>query len=85
MSTYLANVPRFIPYTIGQIITPGRWAAWPWASDAFVTGERELNGVRCPVTSLKSVLETKREFQAHAPYRLREKDRLDLAHIAEVD
>ena len=70
---------------LGQIITPGRWAAWPWASDAFVAGERELYGVRCPVTSLQSVLETKREFQAHAANRLREKDRLDLARIAEVD
>lgn len=66
-----------------QIITPGRWADWPWTHDAFLAGERTLHGVRCPVTSLESVLTSKRDFAAHAPDQpLREKDRLDMVRVS---
>ncbi len=66
----------------GEIITPGRWADWPWPSDAFMAGRRQLHGIWCPVTSLESVIESKKEFQAHAPEQpLRQKDQDDLEHV----
>ena len=68
--------------TSGEIITPGRWAFWPWAHDAFLADDRVLLGVCCPVTSLDSVIASKRDFQAHAPHNpLRGKDWLDLARV----
>ena len=73
----------FIEYNqLGEIITPGRWANWPWPREAFTAGRRQLNDVWCPVTSIESVIDSKREFQAHAPTQpLRQKDRDDLEQV----
>jgi hypothetical protein len=66
----------------GAIITPGRWADWPWQDGAFTAGRRQLHGVWCSVTNLACIIESKQEFQTHAPDQpLRQKDRDDLAHV----
>jgi hypothetical protein len=64
----------------GRIVTPGRWADWPWYPGAFDGPPLTLDGVTAGVVTLEALLDTKANFAKHphgAP--LREKDVADIA------
>jgi hypothetical protein len=64
----------------GAIITPGRWADWPWVSRAFDGEPLTLDGVTARAMSIEGLLDIKTRFADHphgAP--LREKDIADIA------
>jgi hypothetical protein len=64
----------------GRIVTPGRWADWPWIAGAFDAPPGTLDGVTAPVISVEALLDMKENFSKHphgAPPR--EKDLRDIA------
>lgn len=66
----------------GQIVTPGRYADWPWPKGSFGQRTAELLDVSCPVISLEGLLDAKQGMAVH-PYGapLGDKDRADIAHL----
>lgn len=63
----------------GAIVTPGRWADWPWAAGAFDGEFVSLEGVTARAMSIDGLLDIKTRFESH-PYGapLREKDIADI-------
>lgn len=69
----------------GQIVTPGRWADWPWYPGSFDGPEGRIGDLALPVVSLDGLLDTKTNFANHphgAP--LREKDIGDIERIRQL-
>ena len=61
------------------IVTPGRWADWPWVAGAFDEAPLTLEGVTARAMSIEGLLDIKTRFADHphgAP--LREKDIADI-------
>src|SRR5260370_19239387 len=69
----------------GKLITPGRWADWPYADGALDAPLATLAGVSCRVLSVPAQLETKLNFAGHthgAPRRA--KDLLDIDRLRDL-
>jgi hypothetical protein len=69
----------------GRVVTPGRWADWPWAAGAFDGPPAVIGDQAAPVVTLEALLDTKENFASHphgAP--LREKDIADIARLREM-
>jgi hypothetical protein len=63
----------------GAIVTPGRWADWPWVQGSFDGEPLTLDGVSARCMSIEGLLDIKTRFVDHphgAP--LREKDVADI-------
>lgn len=68
--------------SLGQIITPGRWADWPWPEGSFSPETVTLEGVVCPVVSAEALLDGKENMSKHpAGEPLREHDRADIVQL----
>jgi hypothetical protein len=68
-----------------RVVTPGRWADWPWIAGAFDGPPAMIGGQTAPVVTLEALLDTKENFSSHphgAP--LREKDVADIARLREM-
>jgi hypothetical protein len=67
------------PDSSGHIITPGKWANWPWMEGSFDTPPAQLAGITCPVTSVHNLLATKQDYAHFVPRSpLRDKDMADI-------
>jgi hypothetical protein len=63
----------------GTVVTPGRWADWPWLPGSFDGPFAKLGELEVPVISAEAQLDMKLRFPEHphgAP--LREKDHHDI-------
>ncbi len=80
-----AGVVRLEMYYIernwdGEIVTPGIYAAFPWAEDSFEDQESALGGVHLPVISAREQLLTKEVYVGRTTGRpLRPKDQIEHA------
>ena len=66
----------------GEIVTPGRWADWPWPHGSFDGPPGRVGDVEAPVVTIECLIETKTKFADHphgAP--LRDKDVADLEFL----
>jgi hypothetical protein len=69
----------------GQIVTPGRWADWPWHPNSFDARAASLGQLGLHAASLECLLDMKTNFAKHphgAP--LREKDIGDIALLNQL-
>jgi hypothetical protein len=65
-----------------EIVTPGRWADWPWLPGSFDEPPRAIGDLVLPAVSLECLLDLKTNFAKHphgAP--LREKDIADIERL----
>jgi hypothetical protein len=65
----------------GRLITPGRWANWPWLDGSFDGPRGRIGEVVCPVVSVETQLDTKEAYLRHTGVPLRSKDRADIASL----
>ena len=66
----------------GRVVTPGRWADWPWPAGSFDAPRQRSDDIEAPVMSLEGLLDMKLGFASHphgAP--LREKDLADIDQL----
>jgi hypothetical protein len=63
----------------GRLITPGRWADWPWLEGSFDGPMGRIGDVVCPVVSVETQLDTKEAYLQQTGVPLRPKDRADIA------
>lgn len=77
-----AGITFLIRNEAGEIVTPGRWADWPWYAGAFDEPTAKLGDLDLPVMSLEGLLDLKSNFARH-PYGapLRAKDIADIERI----
>jgi hypothetical protein len=63
----------------GTIVTPGRWADWPWLPGSFDGPLASLSEIEVPVISAEAQLDMKLRFPEH-PHgaQWRDKDRHDI-------
>jgi hypothetical protein len=74
--TYLAHD------AVGGVVTPGRWADWPWPHGSFEGPRRRIGDLEAPVISVIGLLDMKENFARHphgAPRRA--KDEADIATL----
>ena len=65
----------------GCIITPGRWAQWPWLPGAFAGAAGRIGEVACPMISIETLLETKEGYAQQTGLPLRPHDHADIAWL----
>ena len=66
----------------GRMVTPGRWADWPWPEGSFDAPRQRIGGVEASVMSLEGLLDMKVGF-GHHPHGAppREKDLADIEQL----
>jgi hypothetical protein len=65
----------------GQIVTPGRWADWPWPAGSFDAPPGHIENLELPAMSVEGLLDMKLGFARHphgAPQRPRDAADIEL-------
>jgi hypothetical protein len=69
----------------GRIVTPGRWADWPWPEGSFSGDRVRLADLDLPATSIDGLLDMKENFATHPHGRPRRpKDDQDIALLEQL-
>ncbi|HEV2590259.1 MAG TPA: hypothetical protein VGU02_00070 [Gaiellaceae bacterium] len=65
----------------GRLVTPGRWAQWPWPSDTLSGPVGQIGTLSCRLVSVAAQIDSKRNYSSHGTGELRERDLHDLRRL----